>query len=107
MANMKSGKPEILLVIAGILAFVCFFPRAVIRWLGEANPWTPYLYLYGLGLVTFLIGLRIILKTRACQPGRGRDSAWLVVLLLGYAFFALLHAAWILAALFIPFKGGG
>ncbi|HOW97756.1 MAG TPA: hypothetical protein P5567_13615 [Kiritimatiellia bacterium] len=79
----------------------------MIRWLGESSPWTPYLYLYGLGLVTFLIGLRVILKSRACQPGRGHDSAWLAVLLLGYAFFALLHAAWIMAALYIPFKGGG
>ncbi|MBP7829338.1 MAG: hypothetical protein KA248_05430 [Kiritimatiellae bacterium] len=104
---MNASKLQIPLTAAGVLAFVYFFPRAVIRWLGESSPWTPYLYLYGLGLVTFLIGLRIILKSRACQPGRGRDSFWLGVLLAGYALVAGLHAAWILAALYIPFKGGG
>ena len=103
---MSSRKSEPLVILAATIAFIYISPRAVIRWLGESNPWTPYLYLYGLGLVTFLIGLRVILKSRACQPGRGRDSAWLVVLLLGYAFFALLHAAWILAALYLPFRGG-
>ena len=103
---MRSRKLEIILIIAGVLAFVFFFPRLIIRWLGETSPWTPYLYLYGLGLVTFLIGLRVILRARSLQFGRGRDSAWFVVLLFGYAFFALLHAAWILASLYLPFKGG-
>jgi len=103
---MTPRKLEVPILSAGVLVFVFVFPRAVIRWLGVSNPWTPYLYLYGLGLVTFLIGLRVILKSRACQPGRGRDSFWLGVLLVGYAFFALMHAAWILAALYLPFKGG-
>ncbi|MBU1694659.1 MAG: hypothetical protein KKC51_11940 [Verrucomicrobia bacterium] len=93
-------------MIVGVLAFIYAFPRAIIRWLGESNPWTPYFYLYGLGLVTFLIGLRIILRARACQPGRGRDTFWFGVLLAGFIFFAVLHAAWILAALYFPFKGG-
>jgi hypothetical protein len=104
--SRRFHKLDIPLIIIGVLAFIYIFPRAIIRWLGKASPWTPYLYLYGLGLVTFLIGLRIILKSRACQFGRGRDSAWFAVLLFGYAFFALFHAVWILAALYLPFKGG-
>ena len=57
--------------IALILAFVYFFPRYLIASLGPANPWTSYFYQYGLGLVAFSIGIYIILKSGACQFGRG------------------------------------
>lgn len=94
-------------VLAGLasLTFFFVFPRAVVRWLGESSPWTSYLYLYGNGLVVFLIGIGVILRSGACRLGRGRDTSWFVVLLLGYVFFAAMHAAWILAALYLPVKG--
>lgn len=93
--------------IGTVLVVVFVFPRLLRRWPGLDSPWTSYLYLYGLGLVTFVIGLRVILSSRACQPGRGHDRFWWRVLLWGYVFFASLHAAWILAALYLPFQGGG
>lgn len=103
MPTLRSPAPW---VAVAVVAFVYAFPRALLRWLGPSNPWTPYGYLYGLGLVTFLIGLTVILRARSCRFGRGHDTAWFVVLLLGFAFFAVLHAVWILAALRLPFKGG-
>ena len=95
------------LVIVLILAFFFFFPRLLVRGLGMESPWTSYFYLYGNGLIVFLIGIWVILRSGACRFGRGYDTSWFVVLLLGYAFFALMHAAWIAAALYWPVAGGG
>ena len=89
-----------------ILAFIYFFPRLLIAKWGEADPWTSYFYLYGLGLIFFLIGIWVILSQRACQFGRGRDSFWFAVLLVGFLFFVVVHAVWIVAAQRIPYLGG-
>lgn len=97
---------EILLTLVSVLAFIFIFPRAIIRWLGVESPWTPYFYLYGLGTITFLIGLRIIWVARSCQLGRGRDTFWFGVLWFGLFFFMVVHALWIWLALTMPFKGG-
>ena len=94
-----------LIVAAVLLAYAFAFPRVIVAWLGEANPWTSYLYLYGLGLAFFVFGIVLILRTRACTLGRGRDTTWFRVLLGGYVFFASLHALWIVAAQQIPYKG--
>jgi hypothetical protein len=94
-----------LAAIAGSLVLIYAYPRALVAWLGESNPWTSYLYLYGFGLWFFMIGIWLILSTGACQFGRGRDSFWFKVLIGGFIFFASLHAIWILAAITVPFKG--
>lgn len=91
---------------AVLLLFIYTWPRLIISWLGEANPWTSYLYQYGFGLVFFMMGIYIILRSGACQPGRGRDSFWLGVLFAGFIFFAGGHALWIVASLNMPYLGG-
>lgn len=94
------------LIIAGLLAFVFFFPRVIIRLWGAGNPWTSYFYQYGLGLVFFLIGLWVILSSGACVPGRGRDTFWLGILIAGFIFLAVVHALWIWISLVVPYRGG-
>ncbi len=94
------------IAIPAILAMVYFYPRFLVERLGEANPWTSYLYQYGFGLVFFLVGILMILKTRACQFGRGRDSFWFAVLVAGFLFFSIGHAVWIHYALNAPYLGG-
>ena len=89
-----------------LLGLVYLYPRLIIAWLGPANPWTSYLYQYGFGLVFFAIGIRLILRTGACRPGRGRDRFWLAVLLVGFVFFATAHALWIVLAQRVPYLGG-
>lgn len=93
-------------VVAFLILLVYSFPRLIISWLGPENPWTSYLYQYGFGLVVFLIGIRIILASGACRPGRGRDKSWFIILLGGFILYATIHAIWILLALNIPVKGG-
>jgi hypothetical protein len=108
MKNLPS--PRSVLIGTGItvvlLAFIYTYPRLIIAWLGEGSPWTSYLYLYGFGLVFFLMGIYIILRSGACRLGRGRDSFWFGVLFAGFVFFAAMHAAWIVAAQKIPYLGG-
>jgi hypothetical protein len=108
--EQRSVKGPVSPIVVGITALVIlfvvyFYPRFLVRTLGPADPWTSYLYQYGMGLMVFLVGLALILRTGACQLGRGRDGFWFKVLLGGFVFFAALHALWILAALHIPFLG--
>ena len=101
----KNGRlVPIITVLVLLISFV--YPRLLISWLGTANPWTCYLYQYGLGLVTFGVGILLILKTGACQLGRGRDSYWFKWLIAGMIIFMLVHAIWIVFALSYPVKGG-
>ena len=88
-----------------LLVFIYAYPRIIIAWLGEANPWTSYLYLYGFGAGFFMMGVFIILRTGACRLDRGHDKVWFWILLLGFFFFATVHALWIVAALNLPYAG--
>jgi len=94
------------LVIGLVLGAVFVLPRALVAWRGSEDPWTSYFYQYGLGLLTFLVGIGVILRSGACRPGRGRDGFWLGVLFAGFCFFAALHAVWIVAARSLPYLGG-
>ena len=94
------------LIVVGILVYVFALPRLILSVFDPGSPWCSYFYLYGFGLMVFLIGLWVILKSGACKPGRGRDSFWLGVLIGGFIFFAVLHAVWILLSVHLPTFGG-
>ena len=104
-SKKKSGVPIPIIVIA-ILIFVFIFPRILITILGPGNPWTCYLYQYGFGAVTFIIGISLILRSGSCKLGRGHDTTWFKWLIAGFFVFAIVHAIWILLAVYIPVKGG-
>lgn len=63
--------------------------------------WWPYLYQYGVGVVVFGLGLLLILRTGACVPARREDRFWLGVLIGGFLWYAGIHLAWYLAALYV------
>ena len=88
-----------------LLIFIYTYPRLIISWLGKDNPWTSYLYLYGFGAGFFMMGIYIILRSGSCQLDRGYDKLWFWVLLLGFFFFAGIHALWIVASVTIPYLG--
>lgn len=98
--------PLVAVLVPTLLLLVYGYPRLLVDWLGEANPWTSYLYQYGFGLAFFLVGILLILRTRACRLGRGRDTFWLTVLMVGFVFCAGGHALWIAVALRAPYLGG-
>ena len=102
-SGMKINFKFIGLVI-GLLAFIYVYPRVLVNLLGEGNPWTSYLYLYGFGLIFFTIGIWVIRSSGALVLGRGHDSFWYKILLGGFVFFASLHGLWIFLALNTPVK---
>jgi hypothetical protein len=70
--------------------------------------WWPYLYLYGVGALIFLVGLALIIGYRSCNLSRRRDRFWLGVLLFGFIWYAGIHLIWYLAAIYVmPNPGGG
>ncbi|MBH31152.1 MAG: hypothetical protein CMG71_04070 [Candidatus Marinimicrobia bacterium] len=64
-----------------------------------ARTWLPFIYLYGVGGLAFLVGMVLILRTKALNPERRRHSRWFKVLLFGFVFYVGLHSAFILLAL--------
>lgn len=65
-----------------------------------SRTWLPYIYLYGVGGLFFSIGLWIILRHRSLSLRLKKHRLWLVVLLFGFLWYAIMHAAIILAALY-------
>jgi hypothetical protein len=71
--------------------------------------WAPYIYQYTAGAVIFLAGLYLIIRHRACVLSRRQDRLWFAVLLAGFLWYAGIHLAWYLAAVFVlpTAKAGG
>ncbi|MCK4873197.1 MAG: hypothetical protein KAS72_10765 [Phycisphaerales bacterium] len=76
--------------------------------MGIPEYWWPYLYQYGIGLVIFLIGMFIILRSKSCNLSRRNDRFWFGVLIFGFIWYAGIHLCWYLAAIYImPAQTGG
>lgn len=67
--------------------------------MGFVRTWLPYLYLYGVGGLLFLVGMVLVLKHRSLNLELRRDRMWLGVLLFGFVWYAFMHLAVILGAL--------
>ena len=61
----KSNKILIGALVPILAAFVFLYPRFLIEVLGEANPWTSYLYQYTFGLIFFGLGILLVIRTGA------------------------------------------
>lgn len=64
-----------------------------------AQTWLPFLYLYGVGGAAFVIGMMLILRTKALNSEIPRHRLWIKVLLFGFGFYFTLHAVFIMLAL--------
>ena len=64
-----------------------------------ANTWLPFIYLYGIGGIAFVLGMLLILRTKALEVSFERHKKWLWVLIYGFLFYAGLHATFILLAI--------
>jgi hypothetical protein len=65
------------------------------------NTWFPYIYLYVGGGIFFIAGMILIRKTKAIDMRLKRDRFWWKVLIVGFFYFALIHALLIIAALYL------
>ena len=64
-----------------------------------ANTWLPFIYLYGVGGIAFVVGMLLILRTKALEVSFERHKKWLWVLIYGFLFYVGLHATFILLAI--------
>tara|TARA_B100000700_G_C14547445_1_gene624922 strand:- start:125 stop:337 length:213 start_codon:yes stop_codon:yes gene_type:complete len=64
-----------------------------------ARTWLPFLYLYGVGGIAFVLGMVLILRTNALRTTFHRHKNWVYFLLYGFLFYAGLHALFIYLAI--------
>ena len=64
-----------------------------------SHAWLPYIYLYGVGGMLFLIGVIITVKSGSLDLKRSSHRTWFQVLFFGMVWFMVMHALWNLAAL--------
>ena len=63
------------------------------------HTWLPFIYLYGVGGIAFLIGMYLITRTRALSLDKIHHKKWLFVLIFGFIYYASIHGAFIMMAL--------
>ena len=64
-----------------------------------SRTWLPFIYLYGVGGIAFLIGTIITIKTNALNLSSQSHKNWFIILLFGFIYYAGIHATFILIAL--------
>ena len=64
-----------------------------------AQTWLPFLYLYGVGGIAFVLGMVLILITEALRTTFDRHKKWVYILLYGFLFYAGIHALFIYLAI--------
>jgi drug/metabolite transporter (DMT)-like permease len=101
----KSNKIIISTLALFMAIFIFYFPRMLISYLGTDNPWTSYFYQYAFAFLYFGSGILLALRSKACQPGRGRDSLWLALSIGGFIFLAVFQGVWVYMSIHWPFKG--
>ncbi len=63
------------------------------------HTWLPFIYLYSLGGLLFLIGIWIIFRAKSIDLRRSHHRRWLFILIFGYIWYFSIHALLNLAAL--------
>ena len=64
-----------------------------------SHTWLPYIYLYGVGGLLFLIGVVVTVKSGSLDLKRKSHKTWFTVLFFGLIWFMVMHALWNMAAL--------
>ena len=61
--------------------------------------WLPFIYLYGVGGIAFIIVMIIIIRSNALRIKFQRHLKWVWVLIFGFLFYAAIHAFLIFVAI--------
>jgi len=64
-----------------------------------SRTWLPFIYLYGVGGIIFLLGMFLVLKSDSLNLKRSHHRIWLFILFLGFAWYVVIHSTVSLAAL--------
>lgn len=60
------------------------------------GPWTPYLYQYGVGGFFFFLAIAVAGYKGAFDLDHSSDRRMILLLIMGFVFYASLHGGWIL-----------
>lgn len=61
--------------------------------------WLPYIYLYGVGGILFLIGLYLTIKHKALNLKLRRHKLWFIILIGGFLWYMAIHSSVLIAGL--------
>ena len=64
-----------------------------------SRSWLPFIYLYGVGGIIFLLGMVLVLRSESLNLKRRHHRIWLFILFLGFAWYVVIHSTVSLAAL--------
>ena len=53
-----------------------------------SRTWLPFIYLYGVGGIAFVIGTILIIKTNALNLSSQSHKNWFIILLFGFIYYA-------------------
>jgi hypothetical protein len=65
-----------------------------------SHTWLPYIYLYGVGGIFFIIGLIITKKANSMDLSNKRHRYWFKMLIFGFVYYMALHFFLTIAALY-------
>lgn len=95
-----------------ILLLVCFFadlafflPRLLVSFFGEAHFISSYLYIYGSGIPFFILGVWLLIRSKALDLKAPGEKKWFWFFILGLTWSVVAHGFWIFTAVHFPFKG--
>ncbi|MFQ6604950.1 MAG: hypothetical protein ACE5D8_05270 [Fidelibacterota bacterium] len=63
------------------------------------HSWLPFIYLYGLGGILFLLGIYITSRAGALDMKRPKHRIWMAILFFGYIWYFSIHGLLNLAAM--------
>jgi len=63
------------------------------------HTWLPFIYLYGLGGILFLLGIIITRRAGALDLSKPKHRMWMVILIFGFFWYFSIHGLLNLAAL--------
>ncbi|MFH0736372.1 MAG: hypothetical protein V1773_17645 [bacterium] len=66
-----------------------------------SQTWLPFIYLYGVGGVFFILCMIVISRSKGLNLTRKRHRYWNKILYFGFFYFAFIHLVMILAALYL------
>ncbi len=64
-----------------------------------SHTWLPFVYLYGLGGILFLIGIWVVFRAKSIDLKRSHHRRWLFILVFGFIWYFSIHGLMNLAAL--------
>jgi hypothetical protein len=65
-----------------------------------SHTWLPYIYLYGVGGIFFVIGIIITKKSGSMNLNNKKHRFWFKILLFGFIYYMALHFFLTIAALY-------